>query len=78
MSHNELANLVMKSLRGRIDGMLLLSPFVKPGSTSETAYNQLSAALLVSAYLQIEQATVLAYTNPKKNCDLVTIGADVR
>jgi hypothetical protein len=69
-------NLVIDGYGGDRIGALLLSPFVKPGSTSDTAYNHYSLLRSLENIFGIREHLGYAADNPATGYFLDTIGND--
>jgi hypothetical protein len=69
-------NLVIDGYGGDRIGALLLSPFVKPGSTSDTAYNHYSLLRSLEDIFDIHEHLGYAADDPRKGYYLNTIGND--
>jgi hypothetical protein len=69
-------NIVINGFGGDRVGALLLSPFIKPGSTSSTAYNHYSMLRSVENIFKIREHLGYAADDPKNNYFLDTIGND--
>ena len=69
-------NFVYGGYGGDRVGALLLSPFIKPGSTSDTAYNHYSLLRSLEDIFGIHEYLGYAANNPRKGYFLDTIGND--
>jgi len=69
-------NLVFNGFGGDRVGAVLLSPFVKPGSTSEIGYNHYSLLRSLENIYGLDQHLGYAADNPRANYSLDTIGND--
>ena len=69
-------NLVFNSFGGDQIGALLISPFIKPGSTSDTGYNHYSLLRSLEDIYGIREHLGYAADDPRANYFLETIGDD--
>ncbi|HKT71865.1 MAG TPA: alkaline phosphatase family protein [Steroidobacteraceae bacterium] len=69
-------NIVVKGLGGDRIGALLLSPFVKPGSTSDVPYNHYSLLKSLEDIFRLDGHLGYAADNPRASYSLDTIGDD--
>jgi hypothetical protein len=69
-------NIVINGFGGDRIGALLLSPFVKPGSSSDTAYNHYSLLRSLEDIFRLDGHLGYAADNPSTNYFLDTIGDD--
>jgi hypothetical protein len=69
-------NLVFNSYGGDQIGALLISPFIKPGSTSDTGYNHYSLLRSLEDIYGIHEYLGYAADNPRDDYFLETIGND--
>ena len=69
-------NIVINGFGGDRIGALLLSPFIKPGSTSEIQYNHYSLLRSLEDIFQLREHLGYAADNPRTHYFLETIGDD--
>jgi hypothetical protein len=69
-------NIVINGFGGDRIGALLLSPFIKPGSTSEIQYNHYSLLRSLEDIFQLREHLGYAADNPRAHYFLETIGDD--
>jgi hypothetical protein len=69
-------NLVFDGFGGDQIGAVLLSPFIKPGSTSDTGYNHYSLLRSLEDIFQLHEHLGYAADNPREDYFLDTIGND--
>jgi len=69
-------NLIFDGYGGDQIGAVLLSPFVKPGSTSDTGYNHYSLLRSLEDIFQLHEHLGYAADNPRQDYFLDTIGDD--
>ncbi len=69
-------NIVINGYGGDRVGALLLSPFIKPGSTSDTAYNHYSLLRSIEDIFRVDGHLGYAANNPKAHYFVETIGDD--
>ena len=69
-------NLVFNGFGGDQVGALLLSPFIKPGSTSDTGYNHYSLLRSLEDIFKLHEHLGYAADNPRADYFLETIGDD--